>query len=229
MPITSSFVIATATRARTLKRVGTLVSGAALAGAALTLPAAPAHAAAVDCTVNGEQVAMSGNSVVQGTTGDDVIECWGLWGVTIWGGEGDDTVRLKGGIVSSTIDTGEGNDKVYIERQPVGSTVSWYHLGSGDDYLSYDTYAFYGEIYGGSGADRIEMPHGDNFGLIDGGYGNDVVFDGAGVNHGEVYGGGGDDTITPTENALGLIDCGAGNDIGKADDGKGRFKDCENA
>jgi len=98
----------------------------------------------------------AGESLV-GTDGDDVIVAWGLAGVSVSGGAGND--RICGD--PAVVDGGDGDDAIVT----VGGTVSG---GAGDDVISHAG----GTTDGGPGNDRIVQRQA---GTARGGDGDDAV------------------------------------------------------
>lgn len=174
-----------------------------------------AHASGSTCTVNGESVK---GTVIEGTDGDDVVECPdGIGeGVTVRTGDGDDTVTATGvarrgepGVAANagTVETGPGEDTVNLTgaalrrdslkrelRNGEGNSGT-VDAGPGDDTVT---------VTGGSGGEPGTGGTGyvGNTGVVRAGPGDDEVdlVGGAGSsggtgNAGAVDGGEGDDTI----------------------------------
>ncbi|GIG68084.1 hypothetical protein [Phytomonospora endophytica] len=174
-----------------------------------------AYASGSTCTVNGESVT---GTVIEGTGGDDRVECpEGVGeGVTVRTGDGDDTVVATGvagrgepgtPANAGVIETGPGEDTVTLTgaaidadalrrelRNSAGNSGT-VDVGGGDDTVT---------VTGGSGGEPDAGGRGfvGNTGAVLGGPGDDGVelVGGAGSNGGDgnagtVDGGDGDDTI----------------------------------
>jgi Ca2+-binding RTX toxin-like protein len=116
------------------------------------------------------------DSIVHGTTGDDVIAGGYSDGQSDWvdGPDGDnDTVHAMGG--NDTVAAGAGQDLVYA-----GSGNDIVFGGSGND-----------TVYGGTGADELQGDAGAD--LLDGGDGADTLY--GGDDNDTLSGGAGDDTL----------------------------------
>lgn len=146
---------------RTLAATGTT---ALLAAALLTAPGAQA-AAATSCLNKDVTIDGTGQAVVTGTAGDDVIAA--SQGSAVSALAGNDLVCMLPGTATTatTIDAGEGDDTVDASTLPVGATLSTI-LGAGDD-----TYL------GGAASDQVATGAGSS--TVTTGAGNDAV--GSGV------------------------------------------------
>ena len=133
-------------------------------------------------------------------------------GVTLEGGDGDDT--LTGGNQNDVLSGGGGNDTLWgrgsedtlngdagDDRLHGGSGDDLMRGGDGDDLLYGNSYEdrLYGEngedrLYGGSGRDRLYGGDGDD--MLSGGEGDDTLSGGKGNDTFRFFPGGGTDTIT---------------------------------
>jgi Ca2+-binding RTX toxin-like protein len=125
----------------------------------------------------------AGYTIIEGTSGDDVIDASGhTESVCILGNGGNDTITggsnadfIAGGLGNDTINGGPGNDTIHGEDGD--DTING---GDGDDVIN-------GEV----GNDTISGDAGNDY--IDGSWGNDTIFGGAGDD--KLYGSQNDDTI----------------------------------
>lgn len=114
-------------------------------------------------------------------------------GLTVNGGEGDDTIDATGYTKTLYINGNNGNDTVIG-----GDGDDWIHGGDGDDV-----------IYGGAGDDWIAGQAGSD--TIYGDDGDDTIY-GSDYGGSTIYGGNGDDTIYCSGGGN-LLTGGAGNDL----------------
>ena len=152
-------------------------------------------------TIGSVIVGSSGDDVIHGTPGDDVLS-GGAGNDLIYGYAGDDLLdggvgndRLFGGAGDDTLLGGAGNDQL--------------HGGSGND-----------DLLGGTGNDQLHGDSGND--RLDGGPGNDLVDGGTGADH--MQGGTGDDLLVVDNlHDVGLDNTpgpdGGGSDTLRVDDG----------
>jgi hypothetical protein len=111
--------------------------------------------------------------VLNAAGGDDHIDVAADLGdkLTIWGGAGNDTIRVSGG--NNRIEGQEGDDVIYG-----GTGNDWIEGGEGNDRI--DGGGGVNTIYGDGGDDTISGGPGDDF--ISGGAGRDTLAGGGGRN-----------------------------------------------
>mgnify|MGYP001263529165 FL=1 len=133
------------------------------------------------------------NQVVHGTCGDDIIFVGGYTGVTVYAGDGDDSIRGGWGHGVVTVYAGRGNDRVtQNEKRMI--------------------------VYGEDGDDFLEG--GDDHDVLLGGAGKDTLVGDRGVNY--LHGGDGDDILisdSTEANAPDTVLGGAGWDKATVDPG----------
>ncbi|MCS0635398.1 hypothetical protein NX801_06945 [Streptomyces sp. LP05-1] len=132
---------------------------------ATTLTAAPAVALdrglpSHQCTVNG--VSVPPGAEVRGTNRKDRIECENdVENMTIWGGGGDDYIRVKGLIIDSQILGGDGDDTIQTSHLAPRYGQSTVRGNNGNDTLIVATVRGTAEhgatVYGDMGNDKITV------------------------------------------------------------------------
>ncbi|MEU7278519.1 hypothetical protein AB0A69_06980 [Streptomyces sp. NPDC045431] len=134
---------------------------------ATSLTAFPAHAEDAhralpshQCTVNGKTV--EPGERVNGTSRDDKIECENdIENVIIWGGGGNDNIRVKGLILDSQVLGGDGDDTIQTSHLMPRHGYSTVRGNSGHDTIIVATVrgtADHGAtVYGDMGNDRITV------------------------------------------------------------------------
>lgn len=177
---------------------------------------APTHASAVGETCRGEAATIvgSGNEVVHGTDGRDVVVTNNSFGV--FSGGGDDLVCVTGRARAHdtvvTMETGDGNDVVDATLAPRGWSVAL-DLGTGAD-----------EFVGGAGSDTaLSGPQGEtDVDVMRGGAGSDELFSNGGAD--ELYGDNSPDRLDVPAATAGVLDGGAGRDEISFDLGSGNWR-----
>lgn len=218
------------------RRLFSAACAAALVVASMPLTTLAARADQYSCTVNGEGAP---DTVVEGTDGDDFIECDSgvAHDMTIEAGAGNDVISIPLKSLASTnygiINAGDGNDKIVVRSLHVAN----YGIitgGAGDDEILADGphtgsgVGNTGTIDGGAGADTItvigkgkylDSSHAGNTGVIKGADGDDTIRVEGNVwgnfPSGRIESGAGRDTITITSPLLandGIVDGGPGAD-----------------
>ncbi|MFD4832280.1 hypothetical protein ACFWPV_20850 [Streptomyces uncialis] len=166
--------------------------------AAASLTTAPAHAheglPSHHCVLNGAEVPPG--QEVFGTPGDDVIECENdVENVIIWGGAGNDNIRVKGLIIDSQVLGGDGDDRLQTSHLLPREGQASIRAGAGDDTVIVPTVMGTTDngatVYGDQGADTITV------GTVSGSPGQHAR------GGGQVFGNDGADTIS-----AGVIDFG---------------------
>lgn len=154
---------------RTSRKTRIAVRGAFAASViATTLTTVPAHAEdsarsalpSHQCTVNG--VAVDPGERVTGTRRDDKIECENdVENVIIFGGGGNDNIRVKGLILDSQILGGDGDDTIQTSHLMPRHGSSTIRGNNGDDTIIVATVrgtADHGAtVYGDMGNDRLTV------------------------------------------------------------------------
>ncbi|MFD4371651.1 hypothetical protein [Streptomyces sp. NPDC058486] len=141
---------------------GPAALAALLAGAAATsFAGAPAQAAAPggarvpmhQCWVNG--VSAPPGDTVSGTSEDDHIFCDSdIQNVTVWGGDGNDMIEVRGLVIDSAIMGGDGRDVIRAKHLVPQNATSMVRGNSGPDIIKVATVR-------GEGAERGAVVHGD--------------------------------------------------------------------
>ncbi|MGA5062175.1 hypothetical protein ACPB9E_00130 [Streptomyces exfoliatus] len=136
---------------------------ALLAGAAAaSLAGAPAEASAPravrvpmhQCWVNG--VSAPPGDLVSGTKGDDHIFCDSdLENVTVWGGDGNDMIEVRGLVIDSAVMGGEGDDVIRAKHLVPQNASSMVRGNRGNDVIKVAT-------VNGDGAEHGAVVHGDD-------------------------------------------------------------------
>ncbi|MFF1511040.1 hypothetical protein [Streptomyces sp. NPDC058326] len=135
-----------------------LVAGAAAA----SLAGAPAEASTPlagrvpmhQCWVNG--VAAPPGEIVSGTNNDDNIFCDSdLENVTVWGGDGNDMIEVRGLVIDSAVMGGEGDDVIRAKHLVPQNASSMVRGNRGNDIIKVATVA-------GDGAEHGAVVHGDD-------------------------------------------------------------------
>jgi len=149
---------------------------------------------------------LSGNDIINGNGGDDIV-CSGSGSDVVTTGSGDDYLHGEGG--ADIFDAGNGDNKIDADFGSLGDVVL---TGSGDDYILL-----------GSGDNDVQASDGDNFIItssgddtIQAGNGDDTIFAGNGVNN--IQAGDGNNKITTGVN-VDTIQAGNGDDC--VDSGSG--------
>ena len=147
----------------------------------------------------------AGNETLLVTWAQHTQQFTGVSEVNADGGQGDDTIDLRGVLSTSHVSGGAGNDTIYLSDGP-NSTADG---GAGDDTItaSKATTATAVVIHGGDGNDTLTA--GPVAITIYGDAGNDTI---TGSPQGDMlFGGDGDDTITAGD-GNDFVDAGNGND-----------------
>ncbi|MFD5558422.1 hypothetical protein ACFWIA_31875 [Streptomyces sp. NPDC127068] len=207
---------------------GLALSATLLAAASLSTAPAQAHEGLPShhCVVNGSSVPPG--QTVQGTPGDDVIECENdVENVIIWGGGGDDNIRVKGLIIDAQVLGGDGDDRIQTSHLYPRADQASVRGGTGDDTIIVPTVMGSTEngatIYGDQGEDRITVgtvsgapgQHARGGGQVFGNDGADAISTGVIDFGGRVLGGSENDLIEAKgvgPEAGGVIQGGPGRD-----------------
>ncbi|MEU6866197.1 hypothetical protein ABZ924_23545 [Streptomyces sp. NPDC046876] len=210
-------------RTATYALAGTVAAAASLAaGPARAADALPSHW----CYVNGVE-APPGDRV-NGTPGPDVILCENdVENTIIYGGGGDDNIRVKGMLVDSQVLGGEGDDTLQVNNLYPRNGNSSVRGGSGNDTiitaLVVGTAEHGATVYGDHGDDNIttgsvlgepgEYQRGG--GQVFGNDGSDYIRTGNVDLGGRILGGSQADIIEPKSvgaESAGIVQGGPGND-----------------
>jgi hypothetical protein len=200
-----------------------------------------------DSIVLGDKLSRVSASTFAGGAGNDVIGGYtnvnNVWTATtvsgatfissdIEGGNGNDTVYLRGSAAYSAIDinANKGNDLVDFQSAVVSKSIIG--LGAGNDELSGQFESITtGTVAGGKGNDTIQLNSTTNSYVVVGGDragnvntdgdGNDSIFIMGSLTASTVYGGGGNDSITWSGDAGSgnLVSMNQGADVFTANDG----------
>ncbi|MDI3386049.1 hypothetical protein QIS99_07430 [Streptomyces sp. B-S-A8] len=185
------------------------------------------------CTVNGEEAPPG--SKVEGTPGPDTILCEGdVQNVIVWGGGGNDKMRVKGLVVDASVLGGEGADTIQVNNLFPRNADSMVRGGGGDDTiitaLVVGTAEHGATVHGDHGDDEITTGAVQGYpgtykrggGQVFGNDGNDVIRTSSVDIGGRVVGGSENDLIEPkslgTESS-GTVQGGPGDDVVQAQDG----------
>lgn len=155
---------------------------------------------------------------IDGGDGDDTIIVKGeMRQKTVNTGAGDDTIQSDGRIYHSDINTGEGDDTINVSGENAHIDQSNITMGDGDDTIVASNGVWGGNVDTGAGDDIISAHKGRIYSNIRTGNGNDKVL-GQSI-AGSLDTGEGDDTVEVREAIGGNIKTGAGNDVIKVADG----------
>ncbi|MFH8255135.1 hypothetical protein ACH4MA_07740 [Streptomyces roseolus] len=218
-------------RLRGSTALAVLLAGAAAA----SFTVAPAQAAGGgkarvpmhQCWING--VSAPPGDTVSGTPHDDHIFCDSdIQNVTVWGGDGNDMIEIRGLVIDSAVMGGEGRDVIRAKHLVPQNATSMVRGNSGPDIIKVATVR-------GDGAERGAVVHGDegddqittgsvsgapgNFnrggGIVTGNDGADTIKTGVIDFSGRVLGGSENDRIEAAglgPESGGLIQSGPGDD-----------------
>ena len=147
------------------------------------------------------------NVLFNGNAGDDIINLSGsLANSTVFGGEGNDKIRIGGEVVNSRVNGNKGDDVIDIEGFLVRSSVFG---GQGDDEIEVFAAGFDSIIRGDDGDDQIVVGGEYSNTTINGNAGDDFInavidsFEGEGGN--VILGGAGDDIIDAVGSSSDLV------------------------
>ena len=199
-----------------------------------------------DSIALGDRLSRVSATTIAGGAGNDIIGGYtnvnNKWTATtvsgasfvtsdIEGGNGNDTVYLRGSAAYSAVDlnANKGNDLVDFQSAVVSKSI--FGLGAGNDELSGQFLSLTtATIAGGKGNDTIQINSTTNTNLVVGGDragnvntdgdGNDSITINSTVTGSTVYGGGGNDSITwsGVAGSANLISLNKGNDVFTAND-----------
>ncbi|WP_282694081.1 hypothetical protein [Streptomyces sp. CC208A] len=218
---------------------GPAALAALLAGtAAASFTGTPAQAAARvpmhQCWVN--DVAAPPGALVSGTSGDDHIFCDSdLENVTVWGGDGNDMIEVRGLVIDSAVLGGDGHDVIRTKHLVPQNASSMVRGNRGNDVIkvgvvSGDGAAHGAVVHGDDGDDKITTgsvtgapgTYNRGGGIVTGNDGADIIKVGTIDFSGRVLGGSENDTIEAAAlgpESGGLIQAGPGDDTISGPDG----------
>ncbi|AWF82683.1 hypothetical protein BTJ40_18750 [Microbulbifer sp. A4B17] len=129
--------------------------------------------------------------------GDDTIYLNGGTVENVLAGEGNDEIKITGGVINLLVDGGAGSDTITLDER--SSDVGDYLRGGGidggdgdDNLILLDGLSFH--VWGGAGDDTITLDGGFIFNYLDAGSGDDYIYWDEGISN-EVRGGSGSDTL----------------------------------
>ncbi|USD20888.1 autotransporter outer membrane beta-barrel domain-containing protein [Microbulbifer variabilis] len=129
--------------------------------------------------------------------GNDTLDLNGGTINSVFGGDGDDAIHVKGAIVKDSVFGGNGNDLIVLDNRSsdIGNYLSGGGIygGAGDDNIQIlDGLTFH--VWGGEGNDQITLDGGFIFNYLDAGGGDDYIHWDEGISN-EIRGGSGSDTL----------------------------------
>ncbi|WP_445356628.1 autotransporter outer membrane beta-barrel domain-containing protein [Microbulbifer sp. ANSA002] len=129
--------------------------------------------------------------------GNDTLDLNGGTITSVFGGDGDDAIHVKGAIVKDSVFGGNGNDLIVLDNRSsdIGNYLNGGGIygGAGDDNIQIlDGLTFH--VWGGEGNDQITLDGGFIFNYLDAGGGDDYIHWDEGISN-EIRGGYGSDTL----------------------------------